>query len=339
MSRLSWRFSSRPIQQLLLDESIKIPEHQRPEMWDKDRQSRLIQTVMSGKPMPNLTLNFTIENGQRIHWLEDGHQRYMTLKKFHESKILYGDTYYKDLSQDLQIKFLTYDIPLITYENATRKEIIEIFDNLQRGMPLSPGHRFHARMDSPLVRYAIDRLLSPDKGFYARATAVWGEHSQKKDSKTKRFLMNAMALAGGVAHGVEYITTSYDILGDKLEETFDQVKADTYLDALLKIYEAADAEHAITLASKKRQWDVGKLSGYILATLLNPSTNMVEMSAAWKDYIVKVRNGEDTFDVLYANAPASRNWNSERWRIGFDNVFVNRPEVIACDDEDESDEE
>jgi hypothetical protein len=65
---------------------------------------------------------------------------------------------------------------------------------------------------------------------------------------------------------------------------------------------------------------------------------MVEMSAAWKDYIVKVRNGEDTFDVLYANAPASRNWNSERWRIGFDNVFVNRPDVIDLN-EDESEEE
>jgi len=337
MSRLSFKFSGRSIKNIIEDECIKIPEHQRPEMWDKKRQSRLIETVMGGRPIPNLTLNFTIMDGKRIYWLEDGQQRYISLLKFRDNKISWNDKFFKDLTEDQRIQFLTYELPIITYENATRKEIIEIFDSLQSGMPLSPGHRFHARLDSPLVKYAIDRLLSPDKGFYARATAVWGEHSQKKDTKTKKSLMNAMAIVGGVVHGVEYITTSYDILGEMLDIPFDEVKADSRLDALLKVYEAADAQHPITLTDRKKQWNVGKLTGYILATLLtNGMPN--DIATKWTEYIVNIRNGNDRLCILHANVPASRNWNSSRWRIGYENVFISRPNIESVEDI-ESDEE
>jgi len=337
MSSLSFEFGNRTVAQIIYDSSIEIPAHQRPEMWDKKRQSRLIETIMGGRPMPNLTLNCIIADGKRINWLEDGQQRYISMKKFVDNQLSWNDKFYKDLTQDEQLKFLIYRVPFITYENATRKEIIEIFDSLQCGMPLSPGHRFHARLDSPLVKYAIDRLLTPEKGFYARASAVWGEHSQKKDTKTKKLLMNAMAIAGGVVHGVEYITTSYDILGEILDTPFDEGKADARLDALLKVYEDADAEHPIPLAARKKQWEVGNLTGYVLATLLT-SGMPSDIGSKWKEYIVNVRNGNDTLAILHANAPASRNWNSARWRIGYENVFVSRPDVESLE-EQESDEE
>lgn len=336
MSRLSYEFSSRTVKSLLEDDSIDIPDHQRPEMWLKDRQQRLIKTIMDGLPIPNLTLNDTITNGKRIRWLEDGQQRYISMKKFFNNQLDYENVFYKDFKEDQRFKFLTYKIPILTYENASRAEIIQIFDNLNHGVPLSPGHRFHARLDSPLVKYARDRLLTPEKHFYARASAIWGAHPFNKDTKTKKNLMNAMALAGGAAHGVECITTSYDVLGPLLQTTFDTAKADVFLDKLIAVYEAADAVYAITPADKKKQWDAGKISGYILASLIHGYTpDLVDM---WSSYLVNVRKGDDTLAVLHAKKPASRNWNSNRWRIGYENVFVTRPTELEADDASTDDE-
>jgi len=337
MARISYEFSSRTVKSILEDDSIDIPDHQRPEMWLKDRQQRLIQTVMKGLPMPNITLNDTISNGRRIRWLEDGQQRYISMKKFLDNKIDYENVYYKDFNENQRLQFLTYKVPILTYENASRAEIIQIFDNLQHGVPLSPGHRFHARLDSPLVKYARERLLTPDKHFYARASAIWGAHPFNKDTKTKKNLMNAMALVGGAAHGVECITTSYDVLGPLLETAFDTAKADAYLDKLIGIYEAADAEYAITPADKKKQWDAGRISGYMLASLIHGYTP--DLPSMWTEYIVNVRKGEDSLTVLHANKPASRNWNSTRWRIGYENIFIARPTDLEVVEDDMSEEE
>jgi hypothetical protein len=268
--------------------------------------------------------------------LEDGQQRYISMKKFLNNQLDYENVFYKDFKEDQRFKFLTYKIPILTYENASRAEIIQIFDNLNHGVPLSPGHRFHARLDSPLVKYARERLLTPEKHFYSRASAIWGAHPFNKDTKTKKNLMNAMALAGGAAHGVECITTSYDVLGPLLQNTFDTSKADGFLDKLIAVYEAADAVYAITPVDKKKQWDAGKISGYILASLIHGYTpDLVEM---WSSYIVNVRKGDDTLAVLHAKKPASRNWNSNRWRIGYENVFITRPTELEADDASTDDE-
>ena len=307
-------------------------------MWKPDRQIRLIDSIMRGLPMPNLTLNDTIVGGERVRWLEDGQQRYISMKKFYENRLPYENTYYKDFSEEQRLQFLTYKVPVLTYENATRAEIIQIFDNLQYGVPLSPGHRFHARLDSPLVKYGRERLMTPDKCFYARASAVWGAHPSNKDTKTKKNLMNVMAIVGGAAHGVECITTSYDILGPLLDKEFDVAKADALLNTVLTIYEDADRDYAITPNDKRSQWDVGKLTGYILASLIHNYTS--DLPKMWKDYIVSVRKGTDKIAVLYHNMPTSRNWNSTRWRIGYENVFVQRPvEYIEEAEEEESEEE
>jgi uncharacterized UPF0146 family protein len=336
MSRLSYDFSSRTIKNLLEDDSIDIPDHQRPEMWSRDRQQRLIKTIMDGLPIPNLILNDTITNGKRVRWLEDGQQRYISMKKFMDNKLDYENVHYKDLDENHRFKFLTYKIAILTYENATRAEIIQIFDNVNNGVPLSPGHRFHARLDSPLVKFARERILTPEKHFYARASAIWGAHPFNKDTKTKRSLMNAMALAGGAAHGVECITTSYDVLGPLLHNPFDAEKADGFLDKLISVYEAADAVYAITPADKKKQWEAGRISGYILASLIHDYTpDLVQM---WSTYLVNVRKGDDSLAVLHAKKPASRNWNSNRWRIGYENVFVTRPTELEEDDVSSEDE-
>lgn len=335
MSSISYDFFSRSLNAIVTDESIRIPDHQRPQIWKKDRQQKLINTIMKGQPMPPLIIRETIENGERFRWLEDGQQRYWSIKNFHTNNIRYENTLFKDLSENDRVHFLTYKIPILTYENATLDETIEMFDNFQNGVPLTPGQRFHARLNTNLVKYARERLLTPGMYFYNRATDVWGSHKSDSDTKTKKVLMNAMAIAGGVAYGTNHITTSYDVLGPILNNEFDTENADMLLDKLITVYErvtTVPGNSIYTPDEKKQHWPVGELTGYVLASLIISPTE--ETITKWVDYIVSVRDKVHKYANLHANMPASRNWNSVRWRIGYDNIFVNN--VVAEENDDTS---
>ena len=338
---LAYDINTYLLRDILGDVTIKIPEHQRPEMWKVPRQVKLIETVMAGRPMPPLIFRDTIHEGARVRWLEDGQQRYISMKKFQENRIsLPNGQFYRDFDENERIRFQTYKLFVLRYENATQQETIDIFDTFQNGVPLSPGQRFHARLETPLVKYARERLLTPEMHFYQRAANVWGPHRAADDTKTKRILMNAMAIAGGLAHGVEFITTSYDTLGPRLTEVFDVAAADRILDKVLAVYEAADTRHDITIVNKKKQWDVGKITGYILYSFLQYPDRIAESSARWTNYIVDVRQGQDSLSVLHHGCPSSRSWNSTRWSIGYRNIFEARPDVVDDADEyDESDSE
>ena len=179
--------------------------------------------------------------------------------------------------------------------------------------------------------------------FNARATAIWGPHDANNDTKTKKILMNTMALAGGLTRGVEFITTSYDILGPILELHFDEAKADGLFDKLLRVYEQAQERHPIPLKDKKKLWDVGQMSGYILATLLeyqDDEERQAVLMSGWEDFLVMCREGTASMEELHRGMPASRNWNSDRWRIGFKNIFEAAPAAnVARTSDDESSEE
>lgn len=321
-SQLTYDIFPRCLRDVMGDKQIQIPEHQRPEMWDLKRQERLIGTIMTGLPMPNLTLREELTSEGRVKWLEDGHQRYSTIKKFMENRLAWKNRFYREFTPDEIIHFQTYKLALTVFENATRKEVIEIFDSFQNGMPLRPGHRFHSQKDSLLVSYVRQRLMTPGEGLYDRAAAVWGPHSCNADTKTKKHLTNAMALGGGVAHGVEFIVTSYDILGEKLEKPFDTVAADRFLEALLSIYERShEGGNEPNKKEKAKRWDVGYLSGYILYSLMSFPSFEREISDDWVEYLIGLQQDERTIGELHAGMPKSRNWNAGRWRTGCKNLF------------------
>jgi len=337
------------IHDLMNDSSIKIPEHQRPEMWTSRRQQTLAETIMAKRPMPNLTIRETGDANKKTRWLEDGQQRYISMKKFIENNLSFNSSnnvnhplngkYYKDFTDAERLQFLMYKIFVLKYENASYDDTIAIFDTFQNGVSLSPGQRFHARLETPLVKYARDRLLTPGTHFYQRISEIWGVHKATDDTKTKKLLVNAMAIAGGIVHGAEFITTSYDILGPKLHVEFNAEEADAVLEKVISIYEAVDSIYNITPADKKKQWDAGKITGYILYSLIQYPEREEELVERWTEYLVNVRDGSDTIKILHHNMPASRNWNSSRWSIGYKNIFEVRPELTATEKAEESEDE
>ena len=337
MPRLHYEFNTRCVNELLMDEAIQIPEHQRPEMWQVRRQEGLIDTIMSGLPMPNLTFRHEIANNNVIHWMEDGQQRYISMRKFHDNTLAWNSRYFKDLTESERLHFLSYKISILVYRNATITETIKIFDNFQNGVSLTPGQRFHARLNTKLVMYAREKLLTPGKGFNSRLTQVFGPLEHTKDTKTKKILVNAMALAGGVAHGVNFITTSYDILGPILDTPFDETIADERLDNIIRVFEVTDKAFPLTSTQKKKQWPVGYIIGYMLAHLLDDTHQVDVWTNIWVQFLTDMRNGVSSISLVHHGMPASRNWNADRWRIGYNNVISppsNIEFTIASDDDE-----
>jgi len=335
MPAISYDIVTKTVRDIMTEwgnETIQIPAHQRDEIWPAKRKEALVENTMLGLPMPNITFSHTIEGDKEIYWLEDGQQRCWSLRRFHENSLAWRGRYYKDLTFDEQMRFMTYKVHVLVFRNATKEQTITIFDNFQNGVALTPGQRFHARQATPLVDFARKSLLIPGSGFYDRATSVWGPHKHTDDKKQKNFLKNAMALIGGAAHGVEYITTSYDLLGPILTKEFDVEKARDRIDTLLSIFEEADRQHPITLGAKKKQWPAGSLNGFILFSLIQYADRQDLLVEGWVNFLVQLRRGEKVLkSSLHANSPKNNNLNSTKWRIGYENIFVAAPDTEGLD--------
>jgi hypothetical protein len=329
------RFNTLSVSHILADETIYIPPHQRPEIWDKERKALLIRTIRAGLPLGMMILHETMESGKRMRWLEDGQQRYWSIIRYTQDTFPAGpegnEKLYSELTPEERAQFNWYQIPVLTYENATLEERLYIFQYLQNGVPLTSGQRFHAMADmSPIVRYA--HQLMPNE----RLMKIFGFGAKpRKDNNSKTQLQNVMAIAGGLCLGPDFITTSYDILGPELLKEVPAAATDI-LERLLTIYESAQETSAWSNAElKKYQWPVGKMTGYILWSLAECEGKKGDhdrLIEGWTKFLISVRSNRNILNVLHKGLPSSRNWTSERWQIGFKNIFNGEPHNCTLND-------
>lgn len=339
---VQYDFVVRCIKEILDDKNLDIPEHQRPFIWKNDRQVKLIDTIMSGLPMPNFLYNleYTIDTTTSSpapklkHWLEDAQQRFYSIRNFYDNKFKWNNKSFSELTPVEMHKFLSYKICILQYTDATYDEKIKIFDNFQNGVALTAGQRYHARKHTKLVSYAIERFLTPGKGYYDRMTKYFGEHKYGTDTKTRTYLSNVMGIAGGVAHGVNHITTSYDILGPILDKSFDEKKADATVEHMLDIFENVEKLVTVPANYRKELWKLGKFMGYIIATILTFPKELDKWSNIWTKYMQGIHEGTATIKVLHYNCPKGRNWTNDRWKIGYNNL-LNPPEGLDMVDIEE----
>lgn len=336
---VSYRFHTLPICNILSDDSIDIPAHQRPEIWDVNRKIELIDTIMRGLPILPLVLYEELIDGKRIRWLEDGQQRYLSASGFKGDKFKARTSsgeykLYSELNAEEKAKFNYYNMPVMTYENASEEERLHVFQYMQNGVSLKSGQRFHAMQSiSPIVRYAKETFMM---GNNERVSKVFGFGNKPvKDTKTKKTLENAMAIAGGLVLGTGFITTSYDIIGPQLLKNIPPT-AEIALNVLLEIYESVQTKSAWCNKELKRyQWPVGKITGYVLWSILHCMCfdgNIEALTEGWVSFLLHVRANRNLLKILYKNKPSSRNWTSQRWRTGFENIFTGGPTAAVFND-------
>lgn len=123
--------------------SLWIPEYQRDFTWDEVRQSRFIESVLLGLPIP---LIFVAENENSVWEIVDGSQRIRTLNAFMNNElVLQGldklDTLngfrFDDLDPSRRGKFADLPIRMIVLtEEATDEVKKDMFERINRGSDL-----------------------------------------------------------------------------------------------------------------------------------------------------------------------------------------------------------
>ncbi len=325
---------------MIADVKVDIPVHQRPYIWLPRQAEAFLNTIMDGMPTLNLILYEEIVNGRIVRWVEDGQQRFMTVKKFFNGE--FGDTViwngktFENFTPDEKTRFLNYPFTITTMEDVLYERRIALFQAIQDGTPLTNGQRFHASAHSQVVIFANSILRN------AECANVWGV---PKDDSKKKSLANAVAIASGLAfQNIDAITTSYDILGKNefLTAVFNQDDANARLEKLLSVYQRADELCPTTMTKKKPQFDAGKYSGYILYSMCLPDRNWQEDKEMFAEFIARVRRDKTAMAILAWKKPVTRNWNSGRWSQGLwnlDNIETVESEAGLLDtDSDEEDD-
>ncbi|MEG0926804.1 DUF262 domain-containing protein [Chryseobacterium sp.] len=120
-----------------------IPEYQRDFTWDKIRQSRLIESVILGLPIP---LIFVAENKDSAWEIVDGSQRIRTLHAFITNTLCLSglekfttlnDFYFKDLDPSRQGKILNTSLRMIVLSEDADDEVKrDMFERINRGSDL-----------------------------------------------------------------------------------------------------------------------------------------------------------------------------------------------------------
>jgi len=123
--------------------AIYVPEYQRDFTWDKVRQSRLIESVLLGLPIPYI---FVAENRNGTWEIVDGSQRIRTLDAFFSNKLqLKGlqklrklnNFLFQDLAKSRRNKFANVPIRMIVLsEDATDEVKKDMFERINRGSDL-----------------------------------------------------------------------------------------------------------------------------------------------------------------------------------------------------------
>lgn len=123
--------------------SLWIPEYQRDFTWDEQRQSRFIESVLLGLPIP---LIFVAENENSVWEIVDGSQRIRTLNAFMNNNLVLQDLEklntlngfrFEDLDPSRQGKFKDLPIRMIVLtEEATDEVKKDMFERINRGSDL-----------------------------------------------------------------------------------------------------------------------------------------------------------------------------------------------------------
>jgi len=255
---------------------LEIPPHQRQsKSWKDARKSKFIMSILKGYPIPSILISSKRVGSTTIHTLEDGLQRITTAKLFRENQFDCEGRRYSQLTDIERERFDSEGIAVITFSNATDSDRIQIFDWHQNGLPLSPGERYHAQAETPLVKFTKKALMTPGMGYHDRAVQIWGIRGDYPGTETKdnrrRWLLNAVALVKGLRFGPAFANKKYEPDSGHMTAEFTpgmEAAIMKDLDRILQVYEEVEA--AVPSGGKKfhnLHWDLGTFTGYILYSL------------------------------------------------------------------------
>lgn len=174
---------------------IYIPEYQRDFTWDESRQSKLIESIILGLPIPFI---FVAENKDSSWEIVDGSQRIRTLHNFIggglilknlESLTFLNGYKFDDLESSRKGKFLNSALRLIVLAEETSEDVKkDMFERINRGSDLlKPMEKRKGIYPGLFNKFIYDYCNESDE--FKRLTVVdkWLERRQEREELLLRF--------------------------------------------------------------------------------------------------------------------------------------------------------
>jgi hypothetical protein len=147
---------------------------QRDVVWSSGAQAYLIDTCLRKLPMPEIYLRVVNDDkGNTTYQVVDGKQRLTALFKFLNDDLVLQDKYSKDiiglggekftaLPVDMRRDLFKYDITVVELHDATRRDIKDIFERLNRtGAKLNKQELRHAAYEGDFIQMAEEVAKDP----------------------------------------------------------------------------------------------------------------------------------------------------------------------------------
>ena len=172
-----------------------IPEWQRQEVWSRSKRQNLIDTILRGWKLPKFYFLKTSDEGEEHEEFEvvDGQQRLVSIFEFFANELPLSPSsaedfhaeYYRDLPDSLSYRFDDYEIEFDIIEDATEEEVLDFFQRLQEGLPLTSSEKLNSISSKlrdfarELVKHSFfrNKVMASDKRYghfdiVAKAAAV-----------------------------------------------------------------------------------------------------------------------------------------------------------------------
>jgi len=324
---------------------IRIPEHQRYYCWDVSKQEPLIDTVMTGYPMPLMVLTqHTVHTGSRLLHVQDGQQRLITLQNYIFDKFTWNNKKYSELSMDEKLVFLGYKINCEIIEDPTPDQVAEIFERLNCGKPLTDNDKFWNRRNSTVIDFIMNHLILNETLREGFKKYIGHVGSGKKRSQLSDIVGAVVAI---LTDSIYNIRTSFERIGPHLHMVLTDEKKQYVIDVFREYFAIIeDAMSKKSIIKPRRLY--GKLSNMLgiylcwKMSFVNGETDIERWSwYAWNIQILTWRN--KYFSPLSPGARRNIDANALKERTEFimnpnPIYFQKHTEVVENNDEESESE-
>ena len=171
-----------------------VPEYQREFVWDENRQSRFIESLMIGLPIPYI---FLAETSEGRYEIVDGSQRIRTLAAYINDNLKIrglekvpdlNNLKFTDLSISRQRKFKNISLKMIVLSERTTDETKnDIFERINRGSDLLKDMEYRKGIYTGKFNDFICQLAADERFKKLTPIAKWLEKRQEGEELLLRF--------------------------------------------------------------------------------------------------------------------------------------------------------
>ena len=178
------------------------------EVWPFAAQSYLVETILLGFPIPKLTLyqRTDLRSRRTLKEIVDGQQRSMAIFEFFKDQLrlsprsVFGARLLSQLDDDIQQRFLEYQLSVDLLINATDEEIRQLFRRINSyTVPLNPQEERHATYQGEFKWFIVE--LTEQYSQVLKELGIFTEQQLSRMADAALFSELVLAMRTGIQTG------------------------------------------------------------------------------------------------------------------------------------------